>query len=191
MTVYRMVMDAENYQQINLSIKDLMLTVGKATGPKRLMNFSKENLALSDCWGSVVSDFSPTKEFPNSTSIPDISTWRGASLILSGRALETLEDLLTPFGELLPITCGGEPFTIFNCRIKGEVDESRSKQVIENGIVMDVEALAFNEVDVLDKLVFKSDYEGCRFVFCNEKFKSVVDNSNLKGIIFSSQLAGY
>ena len=78
-------------------------------------------------------------------------------------------------------------FYIFNCRTIGEVDKKRSEFVYDGDIRVGTKSLAFKE-NASGLLVFKTPLESCSTLFCSERFKNIVTDLDLKGVLFDGTL---
>lgn len=188
MTTYKIIRDTNNFQHFNLDLKIVVDTLGSKFGRMKVMHYSKHNLQLKDDWKDFECSFMQPEGLTTAQDIPDISTWRLADLVLSGKAYDILHSHIENHGEFLPVNCDGETYYIFNCLTEGKEDESKSDREVMDGVVMEVNKLVFDESDVADKLVFKSLYQGATALFCNDKFKDLVQTKGLRGITFSENL---
>ncbi len=194
MTVYIIKNDNYKYQELTLGIHDFIDLIPEKYDDLYIAKFNFNNMSLNKWWSNIHSSFKTIEDEPEAP-IPDISVWIGATLALSPKAYSILHDLLSPFGEFLPVTCGNDTFHIFNCLTFGMVDEINSKQNLQyiegepEGIYMGIKKLLFNKVDIQKKEIFKTKFNYCQDSFCNENFKNTVEKNNLKGIVFKDNLA--
>ncbi|MDZ7925341.1 MAG: hypothetical protein U5M23_15090 [Marinagarivorans sp.] len=178
-----------NFQEFSFPITSLMALAPASIDQKQLMKFNYHNLSLASWWPeNVTAEF---KQIPDKEAapVPDICEWRGASLVLSSRAYECLIALLDSAGEFLPITANGQTYYLFNCLTFGQIDEINSKQDIQNGVFMGVINVRFNSIDIADKAVFKTPFDRCATVFCDDRLKTLVKTNKLTGIEFRDDLA--
>jgi hypothetical protein len=186
--IYRIENDGHQFKWLGLEVHDIIDMMPEEYSLKELHRFNYFNLSLANGWNNVNSTFRPNFDRPDDP-IPDISLWLGyASLVFSERAFEVLGDMLKGFGEFLPIACNGDTFHIFNCRTLANADESRSKQIIFDGQAVGAEKIAFDDKDVNGKTVFKSKYNACVDLYCDESFKNEVEKYAFKGLVFSTEL---
>ena len=186
--IYRIENDGNAFKWLGLEVHDIIDLMPEEYSLKQIHRFSFHNLSLGENWKDVNATFKPNFDRIDDP-IPDISLWLGhASLVLSEKAFATLGDLLKDFGEFLPITCNGNTFHIFNCRVLAAADESKSKQIIFDGEVVGIEKIVFDDSETMGKLIFKSKYNSCLDLFCDDIFKNAVEKYALKGIEFSKDL---
>lgn len=186
MKVFKILRDSDHYMEFATDLEEMLDEIGPKVGNLEFMHFSRHNLRLAEHWGKFSGTFKKVKS--GEDQIPDISCWRGATLILSSTAQNILSEKLASCGELLPITCNDQPYYIFNCLELASLDKNLSKQTpLEHGLI-EFEKIVFDKSDSPEKLLFKSSEEGCTSVFCSETFAQLVNHSNLKGLIFSENL---
>jgi hypothetical protein len=121
------------------------------------------------------------------TAIPDIAEHQGR-LFLSTRAYDTLHNLLKNDGEFLPVEYENGTGYMFNpLRIADTVGGLNEAHCVKNEWD-DVEHIAFHE-DKLDGMVaFRSEFDFFINLFCQSALKQAVEQANLKGVIFTSNL---
>ncbi|MBB3062812.1 hypothetical protein [Microbulbifer rhizosphaerae] len=190
MKVYKLVNDYTSYQMLQLdtiqiveqlSREDLIRQIRKMT--------SSNNSSLIAIWGKVKSTFAPMTD-TQAVKIPDISVWKGAGLVFSGRAHAYFKLMLEPFGEFLPVNIEGDDFYLFHLMEEGKVDlNNSSRKNDEFGEPETVTELKFDSENIEDKLLFKSKYELYISSFCNQTFKDLYENYGMEGLIFEDNLA--
>ncbi|MBB5211973.1 hypothetical protein [Microbulbifer hydrolyticus] len=184
--IYAIRNDGFGYQSLDLTLLDIARYAPEDIDPDAVMDFSRTNSRLAEWWQTPDTRF-VCNEGVNDKGIPDISAWIGASLVLSPKAHRYLSDTLKSYGELLPVTVGNDTFFIFNCTQLGEEDLSMSEYETQGEIPIQLLNLAFrNSAQTLP--VFKSRYESCLTVFCNERFMHAVEDFNLTGVVFDENL---
>lgn len=190
MNVFKILPDYEQFQAFHLPMKDLVVRLGQKVPPKKLMHFSKHNLSLVEVWEDFQGHFAPIEGVTKVDAIPDISVWTNAALILSPKAKGSLQEKLESQGEFLPVKTAQGGFWIYNCLAMVAADKERSRRVQEQGQVLDVKAIAFREEEVEGRLVFKTDYDASRSIYCTQTFRDVVKSKGLQGLNFSDELKG-
>lgn len=184
--IYAIRNDGFGYQNLDLTLLDIARFAPENIDPDTVMDFSRTNSRLAEWWQTPDTRFVSNEGVKN-LGIPDISAWIGASLVLSPRAYRYLSDTLKSYGELLPVTVGNETFFIFNCTQLGEEELSACEYETQGGIPIQLRNLAFKD-SVQALPVFKSSYESCLTVFCNERFMNAVEEFNLAGVVFDENL---
>ncbi|WP_160152919.1 hypothetical protein [Microbulbifer sp. ALW1] len=178
--------DGFGYQGLDLTLLDIARFAPEDIDPDAVLDFSRTNSQLAEWWQTPDTRF-VSNEGVRDLGIPDISTWIGASLVLSPKAYRYLGDTLKSYGELLPVTVGSETFFIFNCTQMGEEDLGASEYETQEGIPIQLLNLTFKD-SVQAFPVFKSSYESCLTVFCNERFMRAVEDFKLTGVVFDENL---
>jgi hypothetical protein len=186
MSIYKILRDSESFMEFATDQEEMLDEIGPHTGELEFMHFSRNNLKLEPYWKNFQGTFKKVRN--GATKIPDITCWRGATLVVSQTAYNKLKDSLTPYGEFLPITCDDAPYFIFNCLELAKLDSSNSIFNTEDGHQIEAQKIVFDN-STESKTVFKSQDEGCTAVFCSETLKNKVQSENLKGIKFSENLA--
>ncbi len=112
-------------------------------------------------------------------SIPDISLNVG-KMFINEKAHSLLKDVISKFGEILPVTYNGQKGYIFNGLTTVKTDEKLSIHDPLN----DRFSIEFSEVNIEEISIFKAeiDFDG---YFCNDEFKNIVEQNNLTGVNFS------
>jgi len=186
MTTYTIRNDGYSFQELDLEIDDFIDARPKGVDESIVLDFSLENYSMISWWPTPDTEFVAIDE--QSAPIPDICRWIDASLVFSAKAHRLLGELLIPFGEFLPLTIRGEAFYIFNCLTLAKVNEDFCEKNIYKGEEAGIKTLVFDETDVADKLVFKTIYDSCMNLYCSERFKNVVTDYALTGVVFSEKL---
>ena len=184
--IYAIRNDGFGYQSLDLTLLDITRFAPEDIDPDAVMDFSRTNSRLAEWWQIPDTRF-VSNEGVKDKGIPDISTWIGASLVLSPKAYRYLSDTLKSYGELLPVTIGSDTFFIFNCIQADEEDLNACEYETQDGIPIQLLNLAFKD-SAQAFPVFKSRYESCLTVFCNERFMRAVEDFNLTGVVFDENL---
>jgi len=120
--------------------------------------------------------------------IPMISTWQNY-LVLHESAYLELKDLLENFGEFLPCQHQDSKFYLFNPLTIAE----DLNGVIPNSVTRRNELLSgirFDEKKLDGVPVFRSK-ESYITIYCSEIFKKAVEESDLQGLLFNTNLTHY
>lgn len=186
MKIFKILRDSEHYMEFATDLEEMLDAIDPKVGDLEFMHFSRHNISLAEHWGSFSGTFKKVRS--GADQLPDVTCWRGATLVLSESAKNALEDQLNSCGELLPINCDGRTFYIFNCLELALLNPDLSKQIpLEHGLIA-FEKIVFDQNSISKKLLFKSQDEGCTSVFCSETFVHLINQSNLKGLKFSEKL---
>ncbi len=162
MTIFRIDNDDFRYQELDLFIDDFIDAFPADISDIAIHDFSRNNMSLAPYWPSMTTGFSLIEGREN--LLPDVAVWVDATLLLSPKAYRLLGDLLSPYGEFLPLHIEGEIYQIFNCLT-----------------VVDL------NTDTQDKVAFKpsvvSDEIGVA-MYCNDQLKEAIQSFGLQGIVF-------
>lgn len=187
MTIYKLFDDSTRYSSFSLDLEDFLDILDPHIGEQAAAQFSQSNQALLDCWTPLNISLRHNEDSEN--IIPDLTLWRGASLILSKKAVDVLKPTLAALGEFLPLRFEGSNYALFNCLTEIEADHDASTRIEEQGFFMDVEALAFPADTTAS--IFKCPFENNRNLFCTDDFKRQVIESRLGGIYFRDKLTDF
>lgn len=147
-----------------------------------------------DFWKPLNAKFSDESDKGKVVKLPDITCWFTDRLALNQKAYDLLATQLEPYGELLPVTCEGVPYWVLHVTKKtgmDVVDLSKSeREVIEECDYIGMQSLVFNEEKLKDLLLFQTEFSGYKNLYCTEKFKALIEESGLQGLLFSTDLAG-
>lgn len=120
----------------------------------------------------------------------DINSFDGL-LVLRMNAYELLKDELRKYGELLKLNVEGVPMMMFNPFIFGKEDNTLCEKEYTDGFESGYKSIVFEEDDVINKSIFKSKFTGGLVLYCNDKFKELVEVNNLSGLDFDQDLNIY
>lgn len=147
----------------------------------------------ADFWKSVNATFYEDSDHGGALLMPDITVWGTSNcLALNQKAYDALSVTLQPFGEFLQVTSEGIPYRVFHSTLQTGlefVDETKSKRTIDEVDYVEMQSLVFNEKLLEKKLIFQTEFNNYRNMYCTEAFKSLVESKGLKGLYFSTDLA--
>ncbi|WP_308363654.1 MULTISPECIES: hypothetical protein [unclassified Microbulbifer] len=186
MTYYRIKPDLDTYGWFELDMQKVLSALGRKTFSK----FTETDASIADKW----EDFEARLEPPDGEVVvsvrPDLTTWGGGChLVLNEKAFDVLGSLLAPYGEFLSAPFEGEEYRIFNCRTTKPADESKSQKKLVDGLQEGLISLDFDPADIADTPVFKTDYDLFISLYCDERFKRLVEKNSLTGITLREDLA--
>ena len=89
-------------------------------------------------------------------------------------------------GELLPIEIEGlDNYWLFNCFTEARIDEINSKQKKNaSGDPLWPSNIVFNTVDIASKTIFKTHFDNCTTLFCQDELKHLIEKNSLNGLVF-------
>lgn len=185
-SIYAIRDDGIKFKELDLELTDLISLKPDHVSLDDLLEFHMRNTRMSSWWKPLDVTFEARPANPKG-SIPDLSGWNDATLVLSPRAFRILGELLEPYGEFLPVSVEGETFHIFNCSTTVKADEESSEHGHAGGMQLGLKRLELRE-DAKETLIFKVPFESCLTLYCNNRFKSAVEDFDLTGVIFDKNL---
>lgn len=184
--MFKICPDYIRYTSLALSIEDVFFKKIYKYPPKQILHFNRYNEPIQEIWqvGSVFGSFMPVDGITRGSEIPDITTWMPGTLVFSDQSRQSLP-YLEKFGEFLPLLTDSGRYWIFNCLHIEYADEARSKRTMEDGEIREVINLTFKIPRQSDLLVFKTDFDNYRNIFCSERFRDIVEHLGYSGIFFN------
>jgi hypothetical protein len=183
--IYRLRFDRFNYRVFDISAYEIEFMLGDM--------FLLDEPLWREFWKPLCAQFSDDSDNQNVMKLPDITCWFTDRLALNKTAYDALSSALEPYGELLPVTCEGVPYWIMHVTQRTGMDvvdlTKSQREVIEECEYIGMQALAFKEEKLKDLLVFQTEFSGYRNIYCTEKFKTLIEATGLKGLLFSTDLA--
>lgn len=183
---YKICANFTDYFNIDIDINDIYDELSDAIGDDEAINFVKNNTKLSTVWPEISGKFVDVGL--NNLERPDITLFNNVHLILNTLALNKLKNQLEKVGELLPITIDHEAHYLFNCLNPVDADEAKSEADFVEGIWMGIKSIDFLPSTSATNLVFKTQFDRCKALYCGDKFKELCEDHNLKGLTFSENL---
>ena len=103
--------------------------------------------------------------------------------VFSPKAVTVLEEFLKPNGELLPISCDGEKYFLFNAtRVVDALDEPKcGLQLFDDGGIMDIIHYSFLKAKLIGIVIFKVPQDPLGWVYVTDPFVNKVRTARLKG----------
>jgi hypothetical protein len=184
--VYKLRFDRNKYLAFDISPEELEEKLGED------YFFMLDEPIWSEFWQALEVKFHDDSDKKNISSLPDITCWFTDQLVLNERAYNTLSEVLAPYGEFLPVKYKETSYWVFHVTKLTKLDainETDSARIVEASGHIEVERMSFINSAVKDLLIFKTEYNGLKNVYCSEKFKSLIDSTGLKGLVFNEDLA--
>ena len=185
MTFYAIRKDVPDYQVLDLDVLDVTRSLPDGVDLDSVYDFSQLNTAMISWWHTPETRYISTSS--KKAQIPDISCWVDATLVLSPRAYRLLKDTLSNSGEFLPVQVGNDVHYIFNCFALGRPDEDKCVFNNEEGMEAGLKHLELDP-SASELLVFKVQLENCLTLFCNDRFKQIVESFELRGLLLDAKL---
>ena len=183
--IYKLRWDRERFLTFDISPDDVEYIIGDF--------FLLDEPTWADFWKPMNATFFDDSDSGKAIRVPDITVWPGnACLALNARAYDKLNQYLIGYGEFLPIVSEGKPYWLFHSTRRTSldlIDAKKSARTINQTGYVEMQALSFVESKCAEELVFLSEFSDYRDMYCTEKFKALVEESNLEGLYFSVDLA--
>ncbi len=194
MTTYRLINNVFEFKEAFVDFRAMRRNYD---GLKVWFNEKNESLKnnLKDKWKPIDVKFDASSSAKKSSTIPDISVWNMSCLVISKKALEALEPLLEKHGEVFPLN---NNFYLFNCLSSinnSAIDEQNSSFEIDQANADNTELLGIPKKltlipsEIKNIEIFKPEFSHNSFLICQDKFKKLVNQENLGGLIFEENLA--
>lgn len=191
MSVYRLSVDANQYMEFDIPPTELRSKMGDEIR----IHMGAGLAEYKDTWVAPNGVFyNESDYYPDAIKIPDLTIW-AKHLVLNEKAYNLLKPLLADLGELLPVNCEGFTYYIFNLLTTAEMfdglDDKKCEFNMLDGHQTDLKSISFHESKLENTLLFKSDYDYKVRLYCNEKFKKMITDEKLTGLIFNTDLSGF
>ena len=181
---YRLQPDPSIYMNFDLDGYDFLNKLGDEL---ELSDFGKP---LQHIWQPVIGRFTPKSSVARTA--PDISTWQTDLLIINQKAYGLLKDTFEAYGELLPVEIDSETHYLFNVltRLPDEViDTEKSEYEYYEEEPVGFKTLFFVEKNIPgDTLLFCMQNNFAYNIYCDDRFKNMVNDNGLGGLIFNPVL---
>jgi hypothetical protein len=184
--IYKLRFDRNKHLAFDISPEELEKKLGEDHF------FMLDEPVWKDFWKSLDVQFHDDSDKKNVSSLPDITCWFIDQLVLSEKAYSALSEALTPYGEFLSVSYNGSSFWIFHVtKLTGldVINQADSERVVEASGHTEVKQMSFNSNAVDDLLVFKTEYNRFKNIYCSDEFKTLVENAGLEGLVFNEDLA--
>lgn len=183
MTIYRIHPDRMHYQLMTISSEQVISKLGR----EYPFHIDPAPKTYAHIWKPIEVSFYDSSSGKVKAKQPDITVSYGR-LFLSEVAYAGLASLIREDGEALPITVEGGGAIIFNpLKIAENFGALDTKCSIRNEWG-DLQSLEFFEDKIDSAALFRCEFEGFTGLFCNEKFKELVEKLQLNGVVFSADL---
>ena len=106
--------------------------------------------------------------------------------VFSSKAVTVLEDFLKSNGELLPISCDGEKYFLYNVtRVVDALDKPKCElQLFDDGKIMDIVRYSFLKEKMTEVVIFKLPQDPLGWVYATDPVVERVQAAGLKGFKF-------
>lgn len=121
----------------------------------------------------------------NTVDLPDLSIWRDL-IIMNQRAFEALDDLLSPFGEFLPVELLGKTGYLYHCTNIHHFLETEVTYQMHGDIYAGVTHLQFS--DNFDAQVVTGIHKVYANTYCSEAVAKAISDNKLTGLLLIKDL---
>jgi hypothetical protein len=121
----------------------------------------------------------------NTVDLPDLSIWRDL-IIMNQRAFEALSDLLSPFGEFLPVELLGKTGYLYHCTNIHHFSETEVTYQMHGDIYAGVTHLQFSEN--FDAHIVTGIHKVYANTYCSEAVAKVIKDNKLTGLLLIKDL---
>jgi len=143
-------------------------------------------------WKPINAQFHDDSDGQNVAALPDITCWFTDQLVLNKQAYQKLGSTLEPYGEFLPVQYERTSFKILHVtKLTGleAINQDESDRLVEESGHIEINKISFKDDAIRDLLLFKTEYDGYKNIYCSNKFKDLIEGSKLNGLIFNADLA--
>lgn len=182
MSIYRISKNIEEY---------MFFAIDELNIYEKMENFDIDAFGrpLAFKWVAPNAEFFPSDS--GSNIIPDVTQWAGADLILNVKANQVLANYLSALGETLPLagrcdrSCIFNPTNMFGNEI---IDSDNTTSIyFDDGSWKQLDKLSFVVgVEKLVPCVFTLNIDRGANLYCSDRFKIIVEENGLKGLLFES-----
>ena len=179
--IYKIVADRQDYMNAYLDPLEVEATLGDF--------FLLDKPFWSDFWKPVIIKFHDDSDGQRLTKIPDITVLETTSnLICSAKGKKAIGDLISNFGEWLPVLCEGIEYWLFhltNTLPIDVIDTKQSERTIDVVGYTEAQRIVLKEGSLPELAVFNTEYNGKHNIYCTDGFYAVIKEVKLVGLRFS------
>lgn len=183
--VYKLRFDRNNFMEFDLSPTEIETKLGDMFALDTAEKWAS-------IWKPLEGSFFDDSDKQTVIALPDISLWANNEIVCNEKAYAVLKVELSPFGEWLPISIEGISYWLFHVTNRTSIDfvnVKESARTIDEVDYIEIEKLSFNEDMLNNMLVFKTEYNNYKNIYCTDSFKSLIEKNKLKGLIFSEDMS--
>ena len=195
MNVYQLRKPTNAYDVINLDIMEMSKQIVKNSNKPMSDNIIQ--IAMNDVpKGKItLTELSPNgfecKHEPRAKKQNYDVNLYGSFLVLNEPAYECLSASLSELGEFIDLKINGDNLYLFNPLIFAQEDLKLTERAYLDGFEDGLKSLVFDDEDISNKLIFKSKMQSGLSLYCTDDFKKLVNDNNLTGLVFNTDLLTY
>lgn len=181
--IYRLHPNHNHYKQFLIDADE----VESAMGDDCFIYMDSRPTVYLKNWVEVSVTFFEESE---SLDFPDIICDQLGKLLLSNKAYDALRFALDSQGEFLPIKSNESANYgyIFNPLKTAEELNAINESAVTHTTWGEVEGFGFSEEKLVHTPLFRTELDSYRGVYCTDKFKNLVEQEGLKGLLFDLDL---
>lgn len=185
--LYTLISDYDNYLDFHFDDEQILRVIGELSDETVDKRIDLNSIPRS--YKGVINEplkfsFPIVEKGDEKKELPDLAVDKGR-LFLSIKAYESLKPLIENDGEFLPVTYeNGSGYFYIPLRV-AEVDPATTHRDQWEEIV----SLGFDEEHVKDWSLFRTEYNACMSLYCQEKIKKAIEEDQLTGLYITNDLA--
>jgi hypothetical protein len=195
MNVYQLRKPTNAYDVINLDIMEMSKQIVKNSNKPMSDNIIQ--IVMNDVpkGKATLSELSPNgfecKHEPRAKKQNYDVNLYGSFLVLNESAYNCLSNSLSEFGEFVDLKTNDDKLYLFNPLMFAQEDLSLTERAYLDGFEDGLKSLVFDDEDISKKLIFKSKMQSGLSLYCTDDFKRLVNDNNLTGLVFNTDLLTY
>lgn len=181
--MFKLFDDLYQYQSYFIDNEDFLELLDPHIGERSAMRLSTSSTTIKDFWKPLEVEVFHNQ---NTIDLPDISTWQVGMIIMNQRAHEALSDLLSPFGEFLPVELLGKTGYLYHCTNIHHFLETEVTYRMHGDIYAGVTHLQFS--DNFDAHIATGIHKVNSDMYCSEAVAKAISDNKLTGLLLIKDL---
>ena len=180
--MFKLFNDLYNYQSYFIDHIEFTRLLAPCLGRAKAMGLSISATQVQEIWKPLEVEVFQNE---NTVDLPDLSIWRDL-IIMNQRAHEALSDLLSPFGEFLPVELLGKNGYLYHCTNIHHFSETEVTYQMHGDIYAGVTHLQFSEN--FDAHIVTGIHKVNSDMYCSEAVAKVIQDNKLTGLLLIKDL---
>ncbi|WP_444998433.1 hypothetical protein [Aliikangiella sp. IMCC44359] len=185
--IYKLLFDHKKYLNFYFDEDQLQSLLGKRTRENfnKYINYYNAPVQFHEVFKEPLNfNFSSTHKDDEEKDIADLCVAAGR-LFMSEKAYKHLQPLIKNDGEFLQVSYQKGKGYFFNPLQSVAIDPKQSRRDEWEEII----SLGFNTNDIKDFLIFRTEFDYYRGLYCQKPIKQAIENNNLTGLYITTDLA--
>ncbi|WP_062270754.1 hypothetical protein [Endozoicomonas arenosclerae] len=183
--IYRIHPEVKQFQRFALDADE----VEDKLGEDCLIYMDSQPTQYKQLWQPIHIEFYRSVSSKTDNPVPDISCDQLGKLYLSLKAYNRLFTLLQDHGEFLPVEHeDGTKAYLFNPLVLAEDLQAIDQEKTCFNEWDELERIAFIQVALKETPIFRTEVDCFQGIYCQERFKQLVEDSALQGLIITDNL---